>query len=88
MKQTLLTLFSLLIMSTVSAQNRTLVAYYSYTGNVRAVVEQITEQIAADVVEIQPAEEGLKYEADNYAIGSALISAIRENPDKADSYPE
>ena len=88
MKQTLLTLFILLIMSTVSAQNRTLVAYYSYTGNVRAIVGQITEQIAADVVEIQPAEEGLKYEADNYAIGSALISAIRENPDKADSYPE
>ena len=80
--------FSLLIMSNISAQSRTLVAYYSYTGNVAAIVDELKGKIEADIVEIQSAEEGLKYEADNYKIGSALISAIRENPDKAESYPE
>lgn len=38
-------------------------------------------------MEIEPAEKGLDYAANNYAIGSALISAIRNNPDKQDSYP-
>lgn len=66
---------------------RTLVAYYSYTGNVRSIVDELTKQISADVVEIKPAEEGLKYEENNYAIGSALISAIRQNPNNAESYP-
>lgn len=71
-----------------SAQNRTLVAYYSYTGNVRSIVDELKGLTNSDIVEIQPAKEGERYEADNYAIGSALISAIRENPDKAESYPE
>jgi flavodoxin len=71
-----------------SAQNRTLVAYYSYTGNVQSIVDELKGLTNADIVEIQPAKEGERYEADNYAIGSALISAIRENPDKAESYPE
>ncbi|MBO7606716.1 MAG: hypothetical protein J6T28_03765 [Paludibacteraceae bacterium] len=37
-------------------------AYYSYMGNVRSIVDELTKQISADVVEIKPAEEGLKYE--------------------------
>ena len=69
------------------SQGRTLIAYYSYTGNVKAIVNELTTMIDADVVEVQPAEEGLQYEANNYAIGSALISAIRENPDDPASYP-
>ena len=67
--------------------SKTLVVYYSYTGNCRAIVTSLTEQIEADVLEILPAEEGLKYDADNYKIGSALISAIREKPNDAASYP-
>jgi flavodoxin len=68
--------------------SRTLIVYYSYTGNVQAIVDESLKLTEADVVEIQPAEEGLKYEADNYALGSALIGAIRANPDDAGSYPE
>ena len=45
-------------------------------------------QIEADVVRVEPAEEGLDYAANNYAIGSALIQAIRNNPNDAASYPE
>ena len=70
-----------------ATKGRTLIAYYSYTGNVQAIVDELTTMIDADVVEVQPAEEGLQYEANNYAIGSALISAIRENPDDPASYP-
>lgn len=70
-----------------SPTSKTLVVYYSYTGNCRAIVSSLTEQIEADVLEILPAEEGLKYDADNYKIGSALISVIREKPSDAASYP-
>jgi len=66
---------------------RTLVVYYSFTGNVRAIVNSLGGKIEADVVEIEPAEEGLDYAANNYAIGSSLIAAIRNNPNDADSYP-
>lgn len=75
------------LMSAVAASAKTLVVYYSYTGNVHSIVTDLRSQIDADVVRVEPAEKGLKYEADNYAIGSALISAIRNNPDDATSYP-
>lgn len=81
---TLIMLFSTIGMS---LQAKTLVVYYSYTGNCKAIVEELTNQITADVLEIQPAEKGLKYEANNYAIGSEQIAAIRSNPDDAESYP-
>ena len=44
-------------------------------------------QIEADVIRVEPAEKGLDYAANNYAIGSALIQAIRNNPGNASSYP-
>ena len=69
------------------SNGKTLVVYYSYTGNCRDIVNIITGQLTADVLEVLPAEEGVKYDANNYAIGSALISAIRNNPDDPDSYP-
>ena len=47
----------------------------------------MTSQMDADVLEIHPAEEGLDYAANNYAIGSSLIAAIREKPNDAASYP-
>lgn len=74
-------------MSAMAASAKTLVVYYSYTNNVHSIVSDLCTQIDADVVRVEPAEKGLKYEANNYAIGSALISAIRNNPDDAASYP-
>ena len=67
---------------------KTLIVYYSFTNNVHTIVSDLQTQIEADVVRVKPAEEGLDYAANNYAIGSALIQAIRNNPNDAASYPE
>jgi len=80
-------MFIVLLASAMIAQAKTLVVYYSFTNNVRTIVEDLQTQIACDVLEVEPAEEGIDYAANNYAIGSALIAAIRENPDSASSYP-
>ena len=40
-------------------EGKTLVVYYSYTGNCREIVTTLTSQIEADVLEILPAEKGL-----------------------------
>lgn len=76
-----------LLATATMAQGKTLVVYYSFTNNVKTIVEDLQTQIACDVLEVQPTEEGVDYAANNYAIGSALISAIRENPNDASSYP-
>ena len=70
-----------------TVQGKTLVAYYSYTGNCRDIVNALTSQIQADVLEIQPAEKGLRYEANGYALGTQLLNAINANPNDASSYP-
>ena len=69
------------------SEHKTLIAYYSYTNNVERIVTELRSQIDADVVEIEPAEKGLDYAANNYALGTALLNAIRNNPDDASSYP-
>ncbi|MBO5058849.1 MAG: flavodoxin [Prevotella sp.] len=74
-------------LSAIAADAKTLIVYYSYTNNVERIVTELRSQIEADVVEIEPAEKGLDYAADNYAIGSAQIAAIRNNPNAASSYP-
>ena len=66
---------------------KTLVVYYSYTGNCREIVTTLRSQTQADVLEIQPAEKGLHYEANNYALGTQLLNAIKANPNDASSYP-
>ncbi|MBR0174567.1 MAG: NAD(P)H-dependent oxidoreductase [Bacteroidales bacterium] len=71
----------------VESAGKTLIAYYSFSGDCRSIVASITTNMAADVLEIHPAEEGLDYAANNYAIGSSLIAAIREKPNNAASYP-
>lgn len=76
-----------IVLIAIVAQAKTLVVYYSYTNNVKSIVNDLTDQIEADVLEIEPAEKGLDYAANNYAIGSSQIAAIRENPDDASSYP-
>lgn len=85
MKKLLLVL--ILLASVTVAQAKTLVVYYSYTNNVNRIVTELCSQIKADVVRVEPAEKGLDYAANNYAVGSALISAIRNNPNDPASYP-
>lgn len=75
------------LFSAMALQAKTLIVYYSFTNNVERIVNELSSQIEADVLEIEPAEKGLDYAADNYAVGSAQIAAIRDNPDDAASYP-
>ncbi|MBR6287634.1 MAG: hypothetical protein IKR18_11785, partial [Bacteroidaceae bacterium] len=72
---------------TIFNKGKTLVVYYSYTGNCREIVNTLTSQIQADVLEIQPAEKGQRYEANGYALGTQLLNAIKAAPGDADSYP-
>lgn len=76
-----------LMMAAASAPAKTLIVYYSFTNNITHIVDELCNQIDADAVEIRPAEKGLDYAADDYAIGSAQIAAIRNAPDNAASYP-
>jgi hypothetical protein len=71
----------------VQEAGKTLVVYYSYTNNCHEIVTSLTSQIQADVMRIEPADKTQKYEADNYAIGTALLNAIKAAPDDAASYP-
>ena len=73
--------------ATVQEAGKTLVVYYSYTGNCQQIVESLTAQIEADVMRIEPADKTQKYEANNYAIGTALLNAIKANPNDVASYP-
>ena len=43
---------------------KTLVVYYSYTGNCREIVNTLRSQITADVLEIQPARDAALVEPD------------------------
>ena len=69
------------------ATGKTLVVYYSYTGNCRSIVNILTNQLKADVLEILPADKSQRYEANNYAIGTQLLNAIKANTGSASSYP-
>ena len=75
------------MLATVAANAKTLIVYYSFTNNVHTIVSDLQTQIEADVIRVEPAEKGIDYAANNYAAGSALITAIRNNPDDAASYP-
>lgn len=66
---------------------KTLIVYYSFTNNVHTIVDDLHAQIESDVVRVEPAEKGLDYAANNYAIGNTQIQAIRNNPGNASSYP-
>ncbi len=87
MKRTILFLTMLLNVALATVQGKTLVVYYSYTGNCKQIAGALTNQITADVLEIQPAEKGLKYDANNYALGTQLLNAINAHPNDAGSYP-
>lgn len=76
-----------LILAVTGLKAKTLIAYYSFTNNIHTIATELQLQTEADIIRIEPAEKGIDYAADGYAIGSALIAAIRENPDEASSYP-
>lgn len=80
-------ILSIIVFSAISIQAKTLVAYYSYTNNIHRVVSELVSKIDADLIRIEPSEKGLDYAADNYAIGSSQIAAIRNNPNDPSSYP-
>lgn len=82
-----LTIWVTMVCSACSLQAKTLIVYYSYTNNVASIVRDLQAQINADVLRVEPAEEGLDYAADNYALGSSLIAAIRKEPNNPASYP-
>ena len=85
MRTVIFSIFALL--AAAGAQAKTLVVYYSYTNNIERIVDALRTKIDVNILEIEPAQKGLDYAADNYAIGSAQIAAIRNNPDDAASYP-
>lgn len=80
-------LLALIVLSTVAINAKTLIVYYSFTNNIHAIMTDLKTQIDADILRIEPAEKGLDYAANNYAIGSSQIQAIRNNPTSASSYP-
>lgn len=82
-----ISLFLIALVTAISINAKTLIVYYSYTNNIHRVMTELQTQIDADVIRVEPAEKGLDYAANNYAIGSAQISAIRNNPDDEASYP-
>ena len=69
-------------------EGKTLVVYYSFTGNSEKIAKEIHSKIEGDILEIKPAEEGIDYAADGYAAGDALIKKIVDNPSSAASYPD
>ena len=85
MKRLILTLA--IVLSVVTLNAKTLIVYYSFSNNIHTIVSELNSQIEADLLRIAPAEKGLDYAANNYAIGSALINTIRQNPNNASSYP-
>ena len=75
------------LFAAITTNAKTLVVYYSFTNNVHTIVSDLSTQIDAAVIRLELAEKGIDYAANNYAAGSALISAILSNPDDAASYP-
>ena len=87
MKKLMFLVCTMLTLLCTDVTAKTLVVYYSYTGNCREIMTTLTSQIEADVLEIQPAEKGLKYDANGYALGTQLLNAIKAAPNNATSYP-
>ena len=59
----------------VEDAGKTLIVYYSFSGDCRSIVASLTANIDAEVLEIQPAEEGLDYAANNYSSGISSVVA-------------
>ncbi len=73
---------------TETNNDKTLIVYYSYTGNCKEIATTLSSMLNADITEVTPAEKGLKYEADNYTLGTQLLNNIKSAPDDVNSYPD
>lgn len=72
---------------TTSNGGKTLIVYYSYTGNTEQIASDLKTIISADIIEIEPVEKNLDYAANNYAIGTEQLNKIKANPSEESSYP-
>lgn len=66
---------------------KTLIVFYSYTGNCTEIVSALSSNIEADVLQVKEVNEGADYNASNYQYGADLINAINRAPDQASCYP-
>ena len=73
--------------NSANGDNKTLIVYYSYTNYTEQIVADLRTLINADVIEVEPADKTLKYEANNYAIGTEQLNKIKNNPNSESSYP-
>ena len=100
MKQIALILMSLLMVcctkddevkaATVQEVGKTLVVYFTSSGNSRQIAEAVKAQMpSADVIRIETVRETTndEYIANNYALGNELLQKINDNPESADNYP-
>lgn len=76
-----------MVLSASVSEAKTLIVYYSYTNHVKEMVDDLSNIIVADVVRIEPTDKSGGYELNNYAMGTRLLNAIRNNPDALSSYP-
>lgn len=75
------------INNTNDGDTKTLIVYYSYTHHTEQIVADLRTLINADVIEVEPADKTLKYEANNYAIGTEQLNKIKNNLNSESSYP-
>jgi len=87
MKKIQIIILALFAIVSVEMSAKSLIVYYSYTGNCQEIVQTLTTQINADTLRIYPADKTQHYEANNYAIGTQLLNAIDAAPDNPESYP-
>lgn len=69
------------------AEAKTLMIFYSFSGNIEKVAEAVKAETGADLVKVEPLQKGLNYAANNYSLGSDLVDRIRRNPNDPNSYP-
>ena len=76
--------------ATVQEVGKTLVVYFTSSGNSRQIAEAVKAQMpSADVIRIETVRETTndEYIANNYALGNELLQKINDNPESADNYP-
>ena len=76
--------------ATVQEAGKTLVVYFTSSGNSQQIAETVKAQMpSADVIRIETVRETTndEYIANNYALGNELLQKINDNPESADSYP-
>ena len=87
MKKLLIATLLGLTAASAQVQAKTLLVYYSFTGNIEKAAVAVKDQTSTDVIQIQPAQKGLNYAANNYSLGSDLVDQIRSKPNDPSSYP-